>query len=326
MRHRLLVLVPTLLLASACSRGDDRTVSSSPLDRDLTLSAQLQRSEPSGLPELASGGACQREATPKAPTAAQRTQAAALEQRAAEAEFVGNIRVARDLHRQAARLDGTSEEIAYRLARAEEASGEKAAAVKGYCRYLSLAPSAANAKDVRARLSTLLPNAPVQVASKSAPQVAPQIQPQRAPRAVARTVRTPARESQTTYATAPVEAAQPETTAAPAGSSEPTQSEPAQSFPAETDGSVYASSNGDVVTQRSEPVSVPRDEPSARRTPDHTVRNAAIGAAAGAAVGAAVSRSVKGAVIGGVAGGFLGAVVGRSAAGKSGFRTPGWAH
>ena len=180
-RHRSLVLVPALMIAGACSRGDDASQAGSPLDRDLTLSAQLQGADaqPSATPELASNGACERQPTPRTPSASQRAQAVALEQRAAEAEFTGNITVARDLHRQAARLDGTSEEIAYRLARADEASGDSAAAVKGYCRYLSLAPSAANARDVRTRLGALLPSATTRVATQTtgAPTVSPAVQP-----------------------------------------------------------------------------------------------------------------------------------------------------
>ena len=106
---RSLVLVPALVVAGACSKGDDRAASSSPLDRDLTLSAQLQGggAQPGGV-ELAASGACSVQPAAKAPTASQRAQALSLEQKAAEAEFVGNIAAARDLHRQAARLDGTS--------------------------------------------------------------------------------------------------------------------------------------------------------------------------------------------------------------------------
>ena len=317
-RHRSLVLVPALLIAGACSRGDDASQAGSPLDRDLTLSAQLQGADaqPSATPELASNGACERQPTPRTPSASQRAQAVALEQRAAEAEFTGNITVARDLHRQAARLDGTSEEIAYRLARADEASGDSAAAVKGYCRYLSLAPSAANARDVRARLGALLPSATTRVATQTtgAPTVSPAVQP------AFRASRASGHRSAGTYAVA----------TAPAATSAPTESGDTTGGTSES-ASVSTVSSGDVVesdvpaTVAPEPAA-PASEPVARRGADHTARDAAIGAAAGAAVGAMTSRSVKGAVIGGVAGGVLGAVVGRASRGSSSFRTPGWAH
>src|SRR5690349_4433494 len=98
---RSLALVPAFVIAAACSKGDDSAKSSSPLDRDLTLSAQLQGTAPqSAAVELAANGSCTVQPSPKAPTAAQRTQALALEQKAAEAEFVGDIAAARELHRQ----------------------------------------------------------------------------------------------------------------------------------------------------------------------------------------------------------------------------------
>ena len=336
-RHRSLVLVPALLLSAACTRGDDaQSASASPLDRDLTLSAQLQSSTalPSATPDLlASGGACQLEATPKAPTAAQRAQAVALEQRAAEAEFVGNIEVARDLHRQATRLDGTSEQIAYRLARAEEAMGDSAGAVKGYCRYLSLAPTAANAKDARARLSALLPSPTVQVAAQ--PAATPRVQSMVAVQPTVTTARGNRARARTVTA-APPAPAPVATVASSAGPTPAVAQAPAESSAVSsgsgmaTDSAVYSSSAGEVMAQETPaPAETPSEPaPVARRRTDHTVRNAAIGAVAGAAVGAITSRSVKGAAIGGVAGGILGAVVGRATrtSGPSTFRTPGWAH
>ena len=337
-RHRTLVLVPALLLGAACTRGDDaQSATASPLDRDLTLSAQLQTASalPSATDLLASGGACQRGPAPATPTAAQRAQAVAFEQRAAEAEFVGNVKAARDLHRQAARLDGTSEEIAYRLARAEEAVGDKAAAVKGYCRFLSLAPTAANAKDARARLSSLLPSPTTQVAAQPATASTPASTPATAaPRTVA-TARGNRARARTVSAPAAVAAVTPSpVSATPVVTQTPAESSAAATASGPTpDSTVYTSSAGEVVAQQQTPAPVETPSapaPAARRGTDHTVRNAAIGAAAGAAVGAITSRSAKGAAIGGVAGGILGAVIGRvtrtDGGGTTTFRTPGWAH
>ena len=332
-RHSSLVVVSTLLFAAACSRGDDKAVSSSPLDRDLTLSAQLQGTAvpPSGTAELVAGGACRTERAPAVPTAARRTEALALEQRAAEAEFAGNIAAARELHRQAARLDGTSEAIAYRLARADEASGDRAAAVAGYCRYLSLAPSAANAKDVRARLSALLAGAPAMQVAK-APAAAPA--PVRPTTVAAATPvrRAEGRRVATSGSVTPSSGSSATVAAAPSIEPAPSKVGEADAVSGASQGanqgeSVTVASSGEVVAAQQEPVVMtpPSAPTTVRRPADHTARNAAIGAAAGAAVGAMTSRSVKGAVIGGVAGGILGAVVGR-AGNKSGFRTPGFAH
>lgn len=320
-RHRSLVLlVPAVMLSAACSGRDDASTQN-PLDRDLTLSAQLTRGQQdsSALAELASGGACKTEPTPAAPTAAQRAQAAVLEQRAGEAEFVGNIQAARDLHRQAARLDGRSEEIAYRLARADESLGDRAAAVKGYCRYLSLAPTAANAKEVRTRLMALAtPAAPTQVAAQPTQQAAQQRTP--TPVRVRSTTQARRRES---YVSTGAPAATTTAPATPAAgvTAAPSATDSAAGVPA-GGGPVYGSAAGEVVEAQS--TSAP-STPTVRRGTDHTLRNAAIGAAAGAAIGAVIDRSAKGAVIGGVAGGVLGAVVGRTTSRTSGFRTPGWA-
>lgn len=311
---RSLVLVPAILVAGACSKGDDRTASSSPLDRDLTLSAQLQGGGAQPGVELAASGACAVQPAAKAPTATQRAQALSLEQKAGEAEFVGNIAAARDLHRQAARLDATSEAIAYRLARADEASGDSASAVAGYCRYLSLAPSAANARDVRARLSALLTRGgATQVARASSPTVTRSAMVAAAPlhrsagRRLSASSSVAAAPSVTTTAAAP--SAEPEVVAGPNESAN------------------VSSSSGEVVAsapQAETQAPAPSEPaPQVRRPADHTARDAAIGAAAGAAIGAMTSRSVRGAVLGGVAGGVLGAVVSRAG---SGFRTPGFSH
>ncbi len=98
------------------------------------------------------------------PTEAQRRSAREMVSRAQEAAIVDNDSTARDLYRNASQLDPTDASIAYALARAEEATHEPKAAIGDYCRFLSLAPTDAQAADVRGRIATLaqsLPPAPV---------------------------------------------------------------------------------------------------------------------------------------------------------------------
>jgi tetratricopeptide (TPR) repeat protein len=72
-----------------------------------------------------------------------------------EAAIVGDHRQARDVFADAARLSPGDERIAYQLARAYEELGERPNAVREYCRFLSLAPQAADAPDVRTRITAL---------------------------------------------------------------------------------------------------------------------------------------------------------------------------
>ena len=72
-----------------------------------------------------------------------------------EAAIVGDHRQARDVFADAARLSPGDERIAYQLGRAYEELGERPNAVREYCRFLTLAPQAADAPDVRARIATL---------------------------------------------------------------------------------------------------------------------------------------------------------------------------
>ena len=72
-----------------------------------------------------------------------------------EAAIVGDHRQARDVFADAARLSPGDERIAYQLARAYEELGERPNAVREYCRFLALAPQAADAPDVRTRITAL---------------------------------------------------------------------------------------------------------------------------------------------------------------------------
>ena len=72
-----------------------------------------------------------------------------------EAAIVGDHRQARDVFVDAARLSPGDERIAYQLGRAYEELGERANAVREYCRFLALAPQAGDAPDVRTRIAAL---------------------------------------------------------------------------------------------------------------------------------------------------------------------------
>ena len=72
-----------------------------------------------------------------------------------EAAIIGDHRQARDVFVDAARLSPGDERIAYQLGRAYEELGERPNAVREYCRFLALAPQAADAPDVRTRVTAL---------------------------------------------------------------------------------------------------------------------------------------------------------------------------
>jgi len=77
-----------------------------------------------------------------------------------EAAIVGDHRQARDVFIDAARLSPGDERIAYQLGRAYEELGEKPNAIREYCRFLGLAPQAADAPDVRTRILALVAPTP----------------------------------------------------------------------------------------------------------------------------------------------------------------------
>jgi tetratricopeptide (TPR) repeat protein len=79
-----------------------------------------------------------------------------------EAGLMGDRAGARDAFAKAAALNPTDDRLAYDLARAHEELNESAAAIREYCRYLSLAPEGREAADVRARLTRLAPRNAVQ--------------------------------------------------------------------------------------------------------------------------------------------------------------------
>ena len=114
-----------------------------------------------GQPPAASSASCAATTPAASPSDAQRRQARDLAQRALQSALLGDSTAARDQLRQAAALDRTDADLAYRLGRAHESVRAATDAVAEYCRFLSLAPSAPEAAEVRGRLGAL--------ASSSAP-------------------------------------------------------------------------------------------------------------------------------------------------------------
>ena len=97
---------------------------------------------------------------PASPTAEQRRAARELAQRGQEAAILGDgVTALADL-RQATTLDPSDPDLAYRLARAYESSGDGADAAKEYCRFVALAPTAPEANEARERARTLAPQRP----------------------------------------------------------------------------------------------------------------------------------------------------------------------
>jgi tetratricopeptide (TPR) repeat protein len=94
---------------------------------------------------------------PVAPPPEQQAESRRLAQQGYEAALGGDHTQARELLRRAAQLDVTSEQIAYRLGREHEEVEAPSDAVREYCRFLSLAPQAPDAADVRERIARLSP-------------------------------------------------------------------------------------------------------------------------------------------------------------------------
>ncbi|MDQ6885862.1 MAG: hypothetical protein M3068_01070 [Gemmatimonadota bacterium] len=113
----------------------------------------LKRASPLGA--SARAAPCPPIAAPSPPTAAQRAQARDLAARAQQAAIIGDAGAARDLFRQAERLNGADASVAYELARLSDAARDSRAAFAEYCRFLVLAPTAPEASEARERVAML---------------------------------------------------------------------------------------------------------------------------------------------------------------------------
>ena len=107
------------------------------------------------LPERPASVRCDALPRSAAPSARLADSARTLEQAGADAALLGDVDDARRRFAEAARLDPSSQTIAYQHARVLDDAGAAADAQREYCRYLSLAPAAPDADEVRARLAAL---------------------------------------------------------------------------------------------------------------------------------------------------------------------------
>ena len=89
-----------------------------------------------------------------------------MAQRAQQSAILGDRTAARDQLRHASVLDPTNPNLAYQLARAQEAIGANDAAAVEYCRFLAIAPSAPEAAEARERIAALTSNTQSAVSEK----------------------------------------------------------------------------------------------------------------------------------------------------------------
>jgi tetratricopeptide (TPR) repeat protein len=140
--------------------------------RDVSAQTpQRARGAAPTVPAPAANALCPAQRVPTAPTADQRRAARDLAERAQQAAILGDRASAREQLRQAAALDARDPDLAYQLARANDAAGAAADAASEYCRFLSLSPNAAEAAEARERVAILAPplRAPVPVPTRLSP-------------------------------------------------------------------------------------------------------------------------------------------------------------
>jgi tetratricopeptide (TPR) repeat protein len=165
---RAFVVLITLPLYATVAQGQSRPAPNSPAPNSPAPSRTAQGRPPlkRGLPAVAARPTCAPRTTPRTATPDQRRAARELAQRAQQSAILGDRTAARDQLRQASAVDPTNPELAYQLARAQEAIGANDAAVVEYCRYLALAPSAAESGEVRERIAALASNTKPTVSDK----------------------------------------------------------------------------------------------------------------------------------------------------------------
>jgi hypothetical protein len=285
-RPFVLVIVGVVAACSKRNPADGNDI----LSQDRTLVARLETSKDARRASVPD--ACGAIRIAAAPSAADQQQAEALTQQAGVAEMHGDIQDARSLLQRAAALDATNKSAAYHLGRTSEALGDRGTAVAAYCRYLALAPTAAESVEARQRVAGLSRAMPHTTRSTRDSLVArSNVVAAASPR---RPVRARPSVGSRVVASAPVQRPAPRT---PERITEPTP----------------VTTNGDVVAAPPSPTSAPDPSPAPSRTQRRGsigAQSTIIGVAAGAILGAATGRSVKSTVIGAAAGGVLGTVVG----------------
>jgi tetratricopeptide (TPR) repeat protein len=92
-----------------------------------------------------------------APTPLAGEESRALISEGREAALQGELATARDAYLKAAQLAPMNAQLAYDLGRVHEALNEPAPAVRAYCRFMGLSPTAREADEVRGRIVRLTP-------------------------------------------------------------------------------------------------------------------------------------------------------------------------
>jgi hypothetical protein len=301
---------------AACSTRHDPDTKEI-LSQDSSLVATLevrQKPQRQSLPE-----GCGPVMVAARPASANRELAEELARQAYDAELLGNMQQAKALLMRASSLDGTDKSAAYHLGRTSEVLGDRAGAMTAYCRYLTLAPTAAESAEARQRVAQLsqagtrvasaggislnvaaVPHAAV-ATSRRVARARPAVERRVAIRSVGRSTRDVSTGRRTRSASA-VMGADDSATRGDGVSASP-----------KANGRVDGTSDGiDGVTTAEHAPSVEQPASGSRtasRGPT-AAQSVGIGAVAGAIIGAATGRSVKSAVIGAAAGGVLGTVVG----------------
>ena len=291
-RSRPLALVIAFVVA-ACSTRDD-SASARALSQDSALAAHLDTSqhmnEKTG--NVPFPDACNTVAIPDQPAIANRAEAAELAHKAYNAEMLGNLRDAGKLLRRASELDWTDKVSAYHLGRVSEALGERADAIKAYCRFMALAPSRAEQVDASERVKSLaMAQTHVSVAAGNVVD--------------SRTM------SRGTRKAIPRRATQKSVTADSRGVARNGVERSAPTTPANESPIIVDKADTverEVIMRPAPRVDQPTIGSRTERRSANTARAAGIGAVAGAIVGGAAGRSVKSAAIGAAAGGILGAI------------------
>jgi len=200
------------------------------------------------------------------------------------------MREAADLLRRATTLNWRDRPSAYHLGRVNEALGERTEAIKAYCRFLALGPTAAEQREAGQRVASLSQSQRQLAAATPAVIDVPTARPTTRNNAARRSKRS--------------------TTVAAGAIDLPTANAPSRPPRAVVDTavSVVAAKDGGTMAPAPNVDSSKTVSPAERHGPSNT-QAAGIGAVAGAIIGGVAGRSVGAAAIGAAAGGILGATV-----------------
>jgi tetratricopeptide (TPR) repeat protein len=128
--------------------------------------APLRSALKRGLPVVTARPSCAPAPSPKPVTEEQRRAARELAQKAQQSAILGDRVAARDQLRQAIALDPSNADLAYQSARVHESAGALDDAAQEYCRFVSLAPNAAESAEAREKVASLAASSQVKVSEK----------------------------------------------------------------------------------------------------------------------------------------------------------------